>query len=783
MKTKDHCDKCGAPLPADAPRGICPRCMMQDALEATAQSPPTHSSSTHPVPSRSSNRGAEIGGKLRYFGDYELLEKIAQGGMGIVYKARQVKLNRIVAVKMILGGQLATEADIQRFLTEAEAAANLQHPNIVSIHEVGEHEEQHYFSMDYVEGSNLSGFTRDNPLPAAQTAQITRTLADAIHYAHQRGTLHRDLKPSNVLIDAQGQPRITDFGLAKQSARENGLTQTGAVMGSPAYMPPEQAAGKNEEVGPASDVYSLGAILYYLLTGRAPFVAETPLATLRKVVEEAPPAPSKLNSKTPPDLETICLKCLEKRPERRYHSARELAEELGRFLNHEPIFARPASAWRKVWSWWQRNPWAIIGLAAAAGIVLLGVAYGLWEQIQFLQWKSVHSAADKPEVYLKLGDLNDPTLISIIGYLIMAPALFLGRWLTGRQQRNLPASNLQLAILAAGGLLLIVLGSWFDLSLIRGFVWTNRFSWHVLVGLCLGSPLIFCWTGGILIWQAVRRHQAHWSGSAAVEVDWLPRQSLRYSSGAFIAATLVNLALFTFLAYLTVLTAPFDALFQYSGRTAAAYTWVRVGFVFIAFLVSYACWVFATRKVQKRPALVSLFIWVLYGGSALVWFSVMPATFVIPAVLAGLAGGLVFMKLVKFRSVEPAEPLPPLVLGELFQWDRRALALALAVVVLALGLLAGLFFQKDSFMFLFLTVWTALCPALLMAARATTGRFREFFLSLLVAICFVVVGFPIGALSSEFKSAVILHWLAITVVGISAGCALIYFGKIRPKTS
>src|SRR5580704_7647962 len=209
--------------------------------------------------------------KVAYFGDYELLEEIARGGMGVVYKARQMSLNRPVALKMILAGEWATPEARQRFRAEAEAAANLQHPNIVAIHEVGEHEGQQYFSMDFVVGKNLAELVRGDPLSAERAALYVKTIAEAVHFAHQRGILHRDLKPQNVLIDAEDRPRITDFGLAKRVDTDSGLTRTGDVLGSPSYMPPEQAESRPDQVGPQSDVYSLGAILYELLTGRPPF--------------------------------------------------------------------------------------------------------------------------------------------------------------------------------------------------------------------------------------------------------------------------------------------------------------------------------------------------------------------------------------------------------------------------------------------------------------------------------------------------------------------------------
>ncbi len=336
------------------------------------------------------SRSAGPGTMVRYFGDYELLEEIARGGMGVVYRARQTSLNREVALKMILAGQLASVEDVKRFHTEAEAAANLQHPNIVAIHEVGEHEGQHYFSMDYVDGKDLAELVRDNPLPAARAAAYLKTIAEAIHFAHQRGTLHRDLKPQNVLIDRDDRPRITDFGLAKRVESDSHLTQTGAVLGSPSYMPPEQAWGRHDQVGPHSDVYSLGAILYCLLSGRPPFHAATAIDTLRQVIEEPPAALRKLNPDVPQDLETICLKCLEKRPELRYHSARELAEELGRFLNHEPIHARPVSAARRAAFWARRHPWSIAATASLLVIGLAFLAYGLWVENRFLVWQQAN---------------------------------------------------------------------------------------------------------------------------------------------------------------------------------------------------------------------------------------------------------------------------------------------------------------------------------------------------------------------------------------------------------
>ena len=313
--------------------------------------------------------------KLSYVGNYELLEEVARGGMGVVYKARQTTLGRIVAVKMIVSGRLATDDDIQRFQIEAQAAASLQHPNIVSIHEVGQHEGWHYFSMDYVEGRDLAKILRENLLPAKQAAAYVRQMADAIHYSHQQGTLHRDLKPSNVLIDSHDQIRITDFGLAMRIEGDSDLTRTGQIVGTPSYMPPEQAQGKRSVIGPGSDVYSLGAILYECLTGRPPFRADSVMKTIEQVIHLEAASPRLLNSGIPRDLETICLECLHKEPHRRYGTAQLLADDLGRYLRDEPILARPVSQLERVWRWTRRNP-RIAALSAMVLMLIVSIAIG-----------------------------------------------------------------------------------------------------------------------------------------------------------------------------------------------------------------------------------------------------------------------------------------------------------------------------------------------------------------------------------------------------------------------
>jgi serine/threonine-protein kinase len=290
--------------------------------------------------------------RVRYFGDYELLEAIAHGGMGIVYKARQVSLNRLVALKMILRGELATPRDVARFRAEAEAAANLNHPHIVSIYEVGEHDGQQYYAMRFIEGTSLTPHPRAE---APREARLVATVARAVYYAHQHGILHRDLKPSNILVDPAGVPHVADFGLAKRVDAGVSLTESGAVIGTPRYMAPEQAAGR-KDLTVAADVYSLGVVLYERLTGQTPFAGDTPLEILRQVREIEPPRPSSIAPGLNRDLETICMKCLEKEPAKRYRSAEALAEDLERWLRGEPIQARPVGQAERAWRWCRRNP-------------------------------------------------------------------------------------------------------------------------------------------------------------------------------------------------------------------------------------------------------------------------------------------------------------------------------------------------------------------------------------------------------------------------------------------
>jgi WD40 repeat protein/predicted Ser/Thr protein kinase len=333
----------------------------------------------------------------RDFGEYELLEEIARGGMGVVYRARQRELDRLVAIKLLLFGPHASPEHVKRFRAEASAAASLQHANIVTIHHVGVQHGEHFLVMDLVDGPNLASFIKDKPLPARRAASYLKTIAEAIHYAHEQGILHRDLKPSNILIDANDQPRVTDFGLAKRLEGDTSVSLSGHILGTPSYTPPEQARASHHKIGRRSDVYSLGAMLYHMLVGRPPFVGDNVNQTLDQVFNTEPVATRLLNPAIPRDLETICLKCLEKEPARRYPTAQALAEELGRFLRDEPILAHPVSAPEKVWRWCRRKPAlaSLVLLVHAVGLVGLGGILWEWRQAeQNLYVANIHLASE-----------------------------------------------------------------------------------------------------------------------------------------------------------------------------------------------------------------------------------------------------------------------------------------------------------------------------------------------------------------------------------------------------
>jgi WD40 repeat protein len=364
MNEKIACQRCGSTLGPDLPEGLCGSCLLESALDDSLEISTDINKSSSPFPQR-------------VLGDYELLEEIARGGMGVVYRARQRSLNRVVAVKLILVGQWANDAQIGRFKAEAAAAAGLDHPHIVPIHEIGEADGQHFFSMKLIEGGNLAAriCNRSARLSDSAAATLLATTARAVHYAHQRGVLHRDLKPTNILLDAQGQPHLTDFGLAKLMERGASLTRSAAVIGTPSYMAPEQGSGKSNHITTAADIYSLGAVLYEMLTGRPPFVADSVLATLELVREREPLLPRAIRPAIHRDLETICLKCLRKEPDRRYGSALALAEDLERWLEGQPILARPVASLERLWLWTRRKP-VTAGLTAAIVALVIATAIG-----------------------------------------------------------------------------------------------------------------------------------------------------------------------------------------------------------------------------------------------------------------------------------------------------------------------------------------------------------------------------------------------------------------------
>jgi serine/threonine protein kinase len=374
--------------------GACPRCggsfQTPDAFRTTPYVSPSQEATQSP-----DGTSAEFPAKASVeVPGYEILGELGRGGMGVIYKAWQLRPRRLVALKMILAGEYAGEAALARFKTEADAVASLSHPNIVQIYEVNEHKGHPYLTLEFIEGGNLAQRLLKTPCDFKETADLVQRLARAIHYAHGRGIIHRDLKPANVLLASGGCepsgagesplgewiPKITDFGLAKHvgdsaSLLSGARTQTGAIMGTPNYMAPEQAEGKSKNVGPAVDVYALGAILYELLTGRPPFLAETTFATLSKVVAEEPVPPRQLRPKCPRDLETICLKCLEKEPAKRYASAGALADDLHHWLDGEPIEARPPGKFERLARLLQRRPVrAFFAAAIVAALLLLGLA-------------------------------------------------------------------------------------------------------------------------------------------------------------------------------------------------------------------------------------------------------------------------------------------------------------------------------------------------------------------------------------------------------------------------
>jgi serine/threonine protein kinase/tetratricopeptide (TPR) repeat protein/ribosomal protein L40E len=381
MKMVDSvCEKCGAKIPADAREGVCPACLLETGLGLLActsvaagddcgsvENVETSDANTAPQTEKARRSEKMLGD----FGDYELLEEIGRGGQGVVYRARQKSLNRTVALKVIGLGHWATEAHLKRFRREAEAAASLEHPCIVPIYEIGEGDGSCYFSMQLIEGGQLGEIARREPMPIRHAAELIAKVARTVHFAHEHRILHRDIKPGNILLDGRGEPHLTDFGLARLVETESTVTRTMEVLGTPGYMAPEQAVGNNAQVTSATDVYGLGAVLYQLLTGHPPFAGGTTYETIKLLLDTEPRQPRLWNPKIDRDLSTICLKCLDKDPQRRYSSAVALAEDLERWLKHEPIEARRAGVLIRGRKWVRRNPttalFIALSLVLAAG--------------------------------------------------------------------------------------------------------------------------------------------------------------------------------------------------------------------------------------------------------------------------------------------------------------------------------------------------------------------------------------------------------------------------------
>src|SRR6058998_2076107 len=382
------CRNCGAKIFSDAPEGLCTGCVLEAAIGVSPDAvagggDPGHAD--NPAFKKTA-RAVELLGEL---GDYELLEELGRGGQGVVFRARQKSLNRTVALKVISLGQWASKAHLKRFRREAEAAASLEHPGIVPIHEVGERDGCCYFSMKFVEGGQLDEVVKREPIPIRRAVELIAKVARTVHYAHDHGILHRDIKPGNILLDAKGEPHLTDFGLARLLETKSTVTHTMDVLGTPSYMAPEQAVGNNARVSSATDIYGLGAVLYQLLTGHPPFAGGTTYETVRLVLDTEPRQPRLWNPKIDRDLATICLKCLEKDPKRRYSSALALAEDLERWLKYEPIRAHRTGIFTRGRKWARRNP-------TSALLAALWLAFAVPLGLMIWGTESERSAASNP---------------------------------------------------------------------------------------------------------------------------------------------------------------------------------------------------------------------------------------------------------------------------------------------------------------------------------------------------------------------------------------------------
>jgi serine/threonine protein kinase/tetratricopeptide (TPR) repeat protein len=440
------CRKCGAEIFSDAPEGLCTACLFETGLDLFVDEPVAgfglstdgaaragSAKADDPVPDRvplaDRNKKSERPKTFAEFGDYELLEVIGRGGQGVVYRARQKSLNRTVALKVIGLGHWASDAHLKRFRREAEAAASLDHSGIVPIYEVGERDGSCYFSMKLVEGGQLDAVVKREPMPMRQAVELIAKVARTVHYAHEHGILHRDIKPGNILLDQKGEPHLTDFGLARLIETESTVTRTMEVLGTPSYMAPEQAVGNNDAVSSVTDVYGLGAVIYQLLTGQPPFAGGTTYETIKLLLDTEPRQPRLLNPKIDRDLSTICLKCLEKDPKRRYSSALSLAEDLERWLKHEPILARRIGIFTRGKKWVRRNPTSallaasLIALTTAAGWIIskseliqhpltTGIAVLPFENLSDDKEHAYFADGVQDDILIKLAKIADLKVIS-----------------------------------------------------------------------------------------------------------------------------------------------------------------------------------------------------------------------------------------------------------------------------------------------------------------------------------------------------------------------------------
>ncbi len=430
------CRKCGAQIFADAPEGLCTACLFETGLDLLTNAPVAtddESGSAEDVSNVTTapqiKKAPRPAKTLADFGDYELLEEIGRGGQGVVYRALQKSLNRTVALKVIGLGHWASDAHLKRFRREAEAAASLDHPGIVPIYEVGERDGSCYFSMKLIEGGQLDEVVRREPMPIRRTVELIAKVARTVHYAHDHSILHRDIKPGNILLDAKGEPHLTDFGLARLVETESTVTRTLEVLGTPSYMAPEQAVGNNDAVSSVTDVYGLGAVLYQLVTGHPPFAGGTTYETIKLLLDTEPRQPRLWNAKIDRDLSTICLKCLEKDPKRRYSSALALAEDLERWLKHEPILARRIGIITRGGKWVRRNPTSgllvasLVALAAAAGWIIwksdftqhpltTGIAVLPFENLSDDKEHAYFADGVQDDILIKLAKIADLKVIS-----------------------------------------------------------------------------------------------------------------------------------------------------------------------------------------------------------------------------------------------------------------------------------------------------------------------------------------------------------------------------------